>query len=175
LLNLSLRSVGRIHLSKHAGINPKALSLESFVPYRNNSGSFRNWYVIGQPPWFAKSYGTVPLCGWAAETTSDDFERTKGSYSMSALNRRDIKRLRRKRARLKKKLRCRFCPDGCDNSPRPIYVDFKDMRTLRTMINREGHILSRRRTGNCAKYQRAVRQAVLRARFIGLLAYVAED
>jgi small subunit ribosomal protein S18 len=94
---------------------------------------------------------------------------------MSALNRRDIKRLRRKRARLKKKLRCRFCPDGCDNSPRPIYVDFKDMRTLRTMVNREGHILSRRRTGNCAKYQRAVRQAVLRARFIGLLAYVAED
>jgi small subunit ribosomal protein S18 len=94
---------------------------------------------------------------------------------MSALNRRDIKRLRRKRARLKKKLRCRFCPDGCDNSPRPIYVDFKDMRTLRTMVNRESHILSRRRTGNCAKYQRAVRQAVLRARFIGLLAYVAED
>ena len=43
------------------------------------------------------------------------------------------------------------------------------------MVNREGHILSRRRTGNCAKYQRAVRQAVLRARFIGLLAYVAED
>jgi small subunit ribosomal protein S18 len=94
---------------------------------------------------------------------------------MSALNRRDIQKLRKKRSRLKKKLRCRFCPDGCDNSPRPIYVDFKDMRTLRTMVNREGHILSRRRTGNCAKYQRAVRQAVLRARFIGLLAYVAED
>ena len=94
---------------------------------------------------------------------------------MSALNRRDIKRLRRKRARLKKKLRCKFCPDGCDNSPRPIYVDYKDLKTLRTMINREGHILSRRRTGNCAKYQRAVREAVLRARFIGLLAYVAED
>jgi small subunit ribosomal protein S18 len=94
---------------------------------------------------------------------------------MSALNRRDIQKLRKKRSRLKKKLRCRFCPDGCDHSPRPIYVDFKDMRTLRTMVNREGHILSRRRTGNCAKYQRAVRQAVLRARFIGLLAYVAED
>ena len=94
---------------------------------------------------------------------------------MSALNRRDIQKLRKKRSRLKKKLRCRFCPDGCDHSPRPIYVDFKDMRTLRTMINREGHILSRRRTGNCAKYQRAVRQAELRARFIGLLAYVAED
>ena len=54
-------------------------------------------------------------------------------------------------------------------------VDFKDIRTLRTMINREGHLVSRRRTGNCAKYQRAVRRAVFRARFIGLLPYVTED
>jgi small subunit ribosomal protein S18 len=94
---------------------------------------------------------------------------------MATLNRTDIKRLRKRRARLKKKLSCRFCPNGCDNSPRPVYVDYKDLRTLRTMVNRDGHIISRRRTGNCAKYQRAVRKAVLRARFIGLLPYVQED
>ncbi len=94
---------------------------------------------------------------------------------MVAYTKTDIRKLRKKRARLKKKLRCRFCPKGCDNSPRPIYVDFKDLRTLRTMIDREGNMLSRRRTGNCAKYQRAVRRAVLRARFIGLLPYVSED
>lgn len=94
---------------------------------------------------------------------------------MAKYNRTDIKKLRKKRARLKKKLRCRFCPDGCDRSPRPVYVDFKDLRTLRMMLDREGHILSRRRTGCCAKYQRAVRRAVLRARFMGLLAYVPEE
>lgn len=94
---------------------------------------------------------------------------------MAALRRTDIKKLRKKRARLKKKLRCRFCPNGCDRSPRPVYVDYKDLKTLRTMVDREGRILSRRRTGNCAKYQRAVRRAILRARFIGLLPYVAED
>ncbi len=94
---------------------------------------------------------------------------------MAALNRTDIKKLRKKRSRLKKKLSCRFCPDGCDNSPRPIYVDFKDLKTLHLMIDREGHMLSRRRTGNCAKYQRAVRQAIMRARFIGLLPYVVEQ
>lgn len=94
---------------------------------------------------------------------------------MAALNRLEIKKRRKKRARLKKKLKCRFCPDGCDNSPRPVYVDFKDLKVLRTMLDREGHILSRRRTGNCAKYQRAVRRAVLRARFIGLLPYVPEE
>lgn len=90
-------------------------------------------------------------------------------------NKTDVRKIRKKRQRLKKKLKCRFCPDGCDRSPRPVYVDFKDVRTLRAMINREGHLLSRRRTGNCAKYQRAVRRAVFRARFIGLLPYVVED
>lgn len=94
---------------------------------------------------------------------------------MATINRTDLRRLRKKRARLRKKLKCRFCPDGCDNSPRPIYVDYKDLKTLRQMIDREGHIVSRRRTGSCAKYQRAVRQAILRARFIGLLPYVSED
>ena len=91
------------------------------------------------------------------------------------LNRIEIKTRRKKRARLKKKLRCRFCVNGCDNPPRPIYVDYKDLKTLRGMIDREGNILSRRRTGNCAKFQRAVRHAVLRARFIGLLPYVPEE
>lgn len=94
---------------------------------------------------------------------------------MATYSRTDIRKLRKRRARLKKKLKCRFCPDGCDRSPRPVYVDYKDLKTLRTMIDREGHLLSRRRTGNCAKYQRAVRRAVLRARFIGLLPYVPEE
>jgi small subunit ribosomal protein S18 len=94
---------------------------------------------------------------------------------MATLNRIEIRKRRKKRARLKKKLRCRFCPDGCNHSPRPIYVDFKDLKTLRLMIDREGHIQSRRRTGNCAKYQRAVRRAVLLARFMGLLPYVPEE
>ena len=94
---------------------------------------------------------------------------------MASLTKTDIKKLRKRKARLKKKLRCRFCPDGCDNSPRPIYVDFKDLKTLRSMVNRNGNLIGRRRTGNCAKYQRAVRRAVMRARFMGLLPYVAEE
>jgi small subunit ribosomal protein S18 len=43
------------------------------------------------------------------------------------------------------------------------------------MITRDGHVIARRRTGNCAKFQRAVRRAVLRARFMGLLAYVNRE
>ncbi len=92
-----------------------------------------------------------------------------------ALTKTEIKKLRKKRQRLKKKVRCRFCPNGCDKPPRPIFVDFKDLKTLRTMIDREGNLLSRRKTGCCAKYQRAVRDAVLLSRFMGLLPYVAEE
>ena len=94
---------------------------------------------------------------------------------MGSLTKTEIKKLRKKRQRLKKKLRCRFCPHGCDKPPRPIFVDYKDLKTLRSMIDREGNLLSRRKTGCCAKYQRAVREAVMRARYMGLLPYVAEE
>src|SRR5690606_8097738 len=87
----------------------------------------------------------------------------------------EIEKLPKKRARLKKKLRCRFCPNGCDKSRRPVRVDYKDLKTLRTMIDRAGSLLSRRTTGSCAAYQRAVREASRRARSVGLLPYVAED
>lgn len=93
---------------------------------------------------------------------------------MATISKTDLKKLRKRRARLKKKtMTCPFCPDGV--VPRPVYVDYKDLRTLRTLIDREGRILPRRRTGTSALYQRAVRKAVQRARIIGLLPFVAED
>ena len=95
------------------------------------------------------------------------------SENMAPYNKTEVKKIRKKRQRLKKKLRCRFAPNG--KSPHPIYVDYKDLKTLRSMINREGNMLPRRKTGNCAKWQRAVREAILRARFIGLLPYVSEE
>ncbi len=80
---------------------------------------------------------------------------------------------KRKTNKTKRPVKCRFCTsDGC---PRPVYVDYKDLRTLKVMITRDGHIIPRRRTGNCAKFQRAVRRAILRARFMGLLAYVNRE
>ena len=92
---------------------------------------------------------------------------------MATLTKSDIRKLRKKKARQKRKLKCRFCPDGV--VPRPVYVDYKDVKLLRTLIDREGRILPRRRTGTSALYQRAVRTAVLRARFIGLLPYVPDE
>lgn len=75
-------------------------------------------------------------------------------------------------ARAGSRNRCRFCrPEGC---PRPTYVDFKDVELLKRMMSGHGKMLGRRRTGNCAAFQRAVAEAIKRARFMGLLPYVGE-
>ena len=92
---------------------------------------------------------------------------------MAHSNRLNLRRLRKKRARVKKPMKCRFTVGG--EVPRPVYVDYKDVKLLRTLVDREGRIMPRRRTGTSAIYQRAVREAVLRARFIGLMPYVAEE
>ncbi|MEZ6055164.1 MAG: 30S ribosomal protein S18 [Planctomycetaceae bacterium] len=92
---------------------------------------------------------------------------------MPPVTRADIRKIRRKRARLRKKTQCRFCPDGM--IPRPVYVDYKDIKTLKQLVDREGRIQPRRRSGTSAIFQRAVRRAIMRARFIGLLSFTAEE
>ncbi len=53
------------------------------------------------------------------------------------------------------------------------YVDYKDTDTLKKFLNPHGRVLAARRTGLSAKNQRAVALAVKRARFLGLLPYIA--
>ena len=55
---------------------------------------------------------------------------------MATISRADLKKLRKRRARLKKKkMTCQFSGHG--SIPRPVYVDYKDLKTLRTLIDRE--------------------------------------
>lgn len=53
------------------------------------------------------------------------------------------------------------------------YIDYKDTEILKKFLNPHGRIMSRERTGISAKYQRQLATAVKRARFMGLLPYVA--
>ena len=55
-----------------------------------------------------------------------------------------------------------------------MYVDYKDVELLKKMINRQGRIASRRKTGCTAASQHAVTAAVKRARFMALLPYIGE-
>lgn len=58
--------------------------------------------------------------------------------------------------------------------PRPMYVDYKDLELLTKLTNRQGKIVSRRKTGCTAVSQHAVTRAIKRARFMALLPYVAD-
>ena len=58
--------------------------------------------------------------------------------------------------------------------PRPMYVDYKDVEFLKKLVNRHGKIVGRRKTGCTAVSQRAVTQAVKRARFMALMPFVGD-
>ena len=53
-----------------------------------------------------------------------------------------------------------------------VYVDFKDVESLKKMLSVNGKILSRKRIGASAAEQRMITDAVKRARFMGMLPYV---
>ncbi len=54
------------------------------------------------------------------------------------------------------------------------YIDYKDVEVLKKFLNPHGRILSRKKTGVSASYQRQLATAIKRSRFMGLLPYVSE-
>ncbi|QDV61605.1 MULTISPECIES: 30S ribosomal protein S18 [Crateriforma] len=80
----------------------------------------------------------------------------------------------RKRSRVRSRTRKKdpIFVDGV--RPRPMYVDYKDVELLKKMVNRQGRIVGRRKSGCTAVSQHAVTAAVKRARFMALMPYVGE-
>ena len=73
---------------------------------------------------------------------------------------------RKKKSRLISRPRiCRFCAD------KKLTIDYKDSRLLNPFITERGKIVPRRISGNCAKHQRAVVQAIKRARVLAFIPY----
>ncbi|MDD4894737.1 MAG: 30S ribosomal protein S18 [Candidatus Omnitrophica bacterium] len=78
-----------------------------------------------------------------------------------------IKRVMKKRdvlTSVRKKF-CRLCVDKVKS------LDYKDMRRLEAFIKERGKIVSTRISGNCARHQRMVAEAIKKARFMSLLPY----
>lgn len=69
--------------------------------------------------------------------------------------------------RMKRKV-CMFCVDKVE------HIDYKDTAKLRKYVSERGKIVPRRISGNCAKHQRQLTEAIKRARHIALLPYVSE-
>ncbi|HUT68740.1 MAG TPA: 30S ribosomal protein S18 [Dehalococcoidales bacterium] len=61
---------------------------------------------------------------------------------------------------------CFFCRDKVQN------IDYKDPALLRSYVSDRGKIAPRRKSGACAKHQRALAIAIKRARHLALLPYV---
>jgi small subunit ribosomal protein S18 len=54
-----------------------------------------------------------------------------------------------------------------------VYVDWKDVETLRRMMSPNGKLYGRKRASTTASEQRLLAQAVKRARFMALLPYTS--
>jgi small subunit ribosomal protein S18 len=61
---------------------------------------------------------------------------------------------------------CSFCVEHVKE------IDYKDVERIRRFISDRAKIEPRRRTGVCAKHQRALRLAIQRARHLALLPFV---
>lgn len=63
---------------------------------------------------------------------------------------------------------CQFCAD------KELRIDYKNVDVLKAYITDEGKIRPRRQTGTCAKHQRALTNAIKRARHLALLPFTGE-
>ena len=68
-----------------------------------------------------------------------------------------------------RKPRAVIASKNCDD---PV-IDYKNTEYLEKFLTPQGQILSRRRTGFCTQCQRQLKQAIKRARHLGLLPFVA--
>ncbi len=71
-------------------------------------------------------------------------------------------------ARKAKRKVCIFCAD------KAAQIDYKDTFKLRKFISEKSKIVPRRISGNCAKHQREVTEAIKRARHIALLPFTSD-
>jgi len=60
---------------------------------------------------------------------------------------------------------CRFCADATN------VIDYKEAENLSNFLTERGKIIPRRISGNCAKHQRKLCEAIKRARNIALLPF----
>ena len=63
---------------------------------------------------------------------------------------------------------CKFCADKIDD------INYKDVKLLSGFVPERGKVLPRRISGTCAKHQRSLRVAIVRARQLALLPYAAD-
>ena len=75
---------------------------------------------------------------------------------------------RPQRGRKPKRRVCMFCVD------KVLSIDYKEVAKLRKFLSERAKILPRRISGNCAKHQRQLTEAIKRARHVALLPFSSD-
>ena len=81
---------------------------------------------------------------------------------------RDGKPTGRKKFFVRRRKVCKFCADKIDD------INYKDVKLLQGFVPERAKVLPRRISGTCAKHQRKLRVAIMRARVLALLPYAAD-
>jgi small subunit ribosomal protein S18 len=97
-----------------------------------------------------------------------DRDRDEGPQTVKARlrarARKKARRQQKKRGFQRRKV-CRFCADS------ELPIAYQDQKTLRLFISETGKMIPRRISGNCARHQRPLANAIKRARQLALLPY----
>jgi small subunit ribosomal protein S18 len=96
------------------------------------------------------AFGKKPAAGARGRAGADD---KKGGQRRGMFRRRKV---------------CKFCADKIDD------INYKDVKLLTGFVPERGKVLPRRISGTCAKHQRGLRIAIVRARQIALLPYASD-
>ena len=87
------------------------------------------------------------------------------TFGKPKLGERGKKIIKKRDSLTTRKRFCRFCNDKVKS------IDYKDVKRLEAFITERGKITSSRISGNCAKHQRRIAEAIAKARFISLVPY----
>ena len=82
--------------------------------------------------------------------------------------RREFSRERPRRRFVPRRKVCSFCVEKIDD------INYKDVGRLRRFVSNRAKIDPGRKTGVCARHQRALSRAIKRARMLALLPYSAD-
>ena len=106
-----------------------------------------------------------------SEDESSEKKDQKSAFNKSGYNQNRGRpqggNVRQTRTYFRKKV-CKLCVKKLKT------IDYKDVDMLRKFVTDRGKILPRRITGTCAKHQRVVSKAIMRARMVALLPFVSK-
>lgn len=75
---------------------------------------------------------------------------------------------KKKKKKILRKKKCKFCANLVKG------IDYKDLGRISKYVTERGKIIGRKITGNCAKHQRQLTNAIKMARMMALLPFTGE-